>query len=201
MDSPQQEVLDLRPTLTTERLVLRPFQPSDAKAVQKLAGHELIAATTAGIPHPYPDGLAEVWISRHADSFTDGIDVHFAVALKATNELVGCVVIFGISLPNSKAELGYWIGVDYWGHGYCTEACHAALDYAFRVRGFNKISARHVDINPTSGKVMQKLGMRREGSMKKDVRKNGVFHDIEAYGILAEEFQSKTDGSPGVLDT
>jgi hypothetical protein len=53
------------PALETELLLLRPFELADAREVQRLAGDRAIADTTTSVPHPYEDGMAEEWISRH----------------------------------------------------------------------------------------------------------------------------------------
>jgi RimJ/RimL family protein N-acetyltransferase len=68
------------PTLTTERLILRPFTLQDAPAVKDLAGEREIAATTANIPHPYQDGMAEEWINTHQEAFDKGEGVTFSIA-------------------------------------------------------------------------------------------------------------------------
>ena len=77
------------PTLQTERLVLRAFSLNDAKEIQRQAGSPKIAATTLAIPHPYPDGAAEDWISRHQETFKNGHGADWAITLKSTNELIG----------------------------------------------------------------------------------------------------------------
>jgi hypothetical protein len=71
---------ETQPTLTTERLILRPFVPADAKAVQRLAGDRAIADTTERIPHPYEDGMAEAWIATHAQQFRERKGCTFAFA-------------------------------------------------------------------------------------------------------------------------
>jgi len=70
--------------LKTERLTLRPFVLSDAKDVQRLAGDRAVADTTANIPYPYKDGLAEAWIESHPRSLAEGKGVTFAVVLSET---------------------------------------------------------------------------------------------------------------------
>jgi len=71
-----------RPTLETERLVLRPFERGDAPRVQQLAGDRAIAATTLKVPDPYEDGLAEKWIATHTKRFEKGQEIVFAFALQ-----------------------------------------------------------------------------------------------------------------------
>jgi RimJ/RimL family protein N-acetyltransferase len=179
---------DSRPTLTTERLVLRPFQLIDANRVQTLAGNPKVAATTASIPHPYPDGAAEAWIGGHPDLFKKGVAVQFAIILKETNELIGCISLVGISKADAKAEIAYWIGFEYWNKGYCSEAAQEVVKYGFERMDLNKITSRHASINPASGRVMLNAGLKKEGVLRQEFRKDDQFLDIEVYGILREDF-------------
>lgn len=171
------------PTLETDRLFLRAFNLSDAKEVQRLAGDKKVAEVTATIPHPYPDGAAEEWIKNHQSNFNEGINICWAIELKEDRRLIGCVAL-GISKKHKKAEIGYWIGVDYWNKGFCSEAAKEAVNYAFTTLLLNKITSRHLSINPASGKVMQKIGMTQEGYLTQDFSRNGDFLDMVIYGLL-----------------
>jgi RimJ/RimL family protein N-acetyltransferase len=181
-----------RPTIETDRLLLRPFELSDAKDVQSLAGDRAIADTTLNIPHPYGDGMAEEWISTHQPKFEAGELSNFAIVLKTSGRLIG-----GIGLrivPRfERAELGYWIGRPYWKNGYCTEASRAVLQYSFSVLRLNRICAKHLSRNPASGRVMQKVGMVHEGRARQHVKKWDKFEDLELYGILREQWLGKSE--------
>jgi len=174
------------PRLQTERLVLRAFELTDASDVQQLAGDPDIALMTANIPHPYSDGLAEEWIAGHAAQFEAGELAPFAIALRGGGALIGSISL-GIDQRHDRAELGYWIGKPWWNHGYCTEAARTVLRYAFDVLGLNRIHAWHFRRNPASGRVMQKIGMRHEGSLPQHVKRDGRFEDLESYGILRQD--------------
>jgi RimJ/RimL family protein N-acetyltransferase len=110
-----------QPILKTERLLLRAFRLEDAPRVQELAGEREIAETTATIPHPYEDGVAEEWIATHAEAFKKGNGVTFAHELRPSGPIVGAIALW-IRKIHGWAELGYWIGRPYWNQGYCTEA-------------------------------------------------------------------------------
>jgi ribosomal-protein-alanine N-acetyltransferase len=178
------------PTLETGRLKLRPFALADAKRVQELAGDPDIAAPTLGIPHPYPDGAAEAWISTHAGGFDQGTLLDLSITLKPHGELIGAVGLSSIDKANARAELGYWIGKPYWNQGYCTEACRAIIEYGFCHLDLNRVQARHLPWNPASGRVMQKLGMTREGVQRQVVRRPDCFHDLVVYSLLRAEFDA-----------
>jgi len=178
------------PILKTQRLILRPFCLSDADEVQRQAGNPKVAATTATIPHPYPDGAAEEWISKHSEWFEKRLAVDWAIELQETKKLIGCISL-GINKIHNRAELGYWIGEENWGQGFCSEAANAAIHYAFKSLELNKITSRHMSENPSSGKVMIKAGMEKEGYLKQDFQKNGKFVDMIVYGLLKENFLSR----------
>jgi RimJ/RimL family protein N-acetyltransferase len=176
-----------QPRLETERLVLRSFSMDDAADVQRLAGAAEVALTTLNVPHPYEDGLAEDWISQHRAQFEAGQGVNYAVTLKETGELVGAMGLV-INERHNRAEMGYWIGVPYWNRGYGTEAARALVTYGFETLGLNRIHATHFTRNPASGRIMQKLGMHREGQMRQHVRKGDTYEDLVLYGLLRDEW-------------
>jgi RimJ/RimL family protein N-acetyltransferase len=177
------------PRLETERLVLRPFGNSDAAEVMRLAGERAIADTTANIPHPYKEGMAEEWISKHQETFDRDEGVAFAITRKHDDVLVGAISLMGME-KGHQAELGYWIGKPYWGHGYCTEAARAVLRYAFSDLALARVHASHFAQNPASGRVMQKIGMRHEGCRRQHVKKWDQMEDLDVYGILKPEWET-----------
>lgn len=182
------------PTIRTTRLILREFELSDAPDVQRLAGDYSVADTTQNVPHPYPDGAAEDWISTHGLAFEAGDSATFAVVLRQGDALVGTVGM-RFDLRSDSAEIGYWIGRAFWGHGYCTEAARALLQYAFGELNLNRVYASHLLRNPASGRVMQKLGMTREGLRREHAKKWGKYEDLVDYGILQREWRDRVQDS------
>jgi ribosomal-protein-alanine N-acetyltransferase len=179
-----------RPTIETERLVLRPFRLEDAPEVQRLCSAREIAAGTLTIPHPYPDGAGAAWIDSHAEAFERDKAVDLAIVLLADGALVGAIGL-ALERDQGRAELGYWIGVPYWRRGYATEAARSVLDYAFAEEGLNRVYAFHFTNNPASGRVLQKIGMTHEGTRRGHTLKWGEYLDSEAYAILRADWQAR----------
>ncbi len=92
-----------------------------------------------------------------------------------------------IESDHRHAELGYWIGVPYWGNGYATEAATAMVKYGFGTLGLHRIFAGHFTNNPASAGVLRKIGMRHEGCQRAHILKWGKFLDLEMYGMLASD--------------
>jgi RimJ/RimL family protein N-acetyltransferase len=171
------------PILRTDRLVLRPFTLDDAARVRALAGAREVYATTLNIPHPYDDGIAESWIRSHQPQFEIGQGVTLAVTLETDGLLIGAIGLL-IQTAHRRAELGYWLGVPYWNHGYCTEAARAIIGYGFDVLGLHKITSRYILGNDASERVMIKAGMRKEGELVDEILKDGCFHTLGVYGLI-----------------
>jgi [ribosomal protein S5]-alanine N-acetyltransferase len=173
-----------RPTLRTARLTLRPFTLDDAPAVQRLASAREVALNTLMVPHPYPEGAAEAWIGTHQDHFDRDRIVHFALD---DGEVIGAMALI-LKPDQDMGEIGYWTGVPFWNRGYTSEAAAEVVRYAFEERGLNRVFAAHFARNPASGKVLQKLGMQYEGTLRAHEKKWGEYMDVVFYGILREEW-------------
>ena len=172
-----------QPVLETERLLLRPFVRSDAAEVSRLAGDKRIADMAIEIPHPYPLDTAKAWIATHVEEYEAGHSAIYAVMLREPAIMIGAVALLDIALLDARAELGYWVGVDYWSQGYCTEASERLIRFAYDELGITRIVACCLARNPASMRVLAKLAMQPEGRLPQHVHKHGVFEDVLLYGL------------------
>ena len=172
-----------QPILNTQRLLLRPLQLSDALTVQSLAGDYRIAEMTESIPHPYEDGMAEGWIETLKPGWENRAQATYGVCQRENGELIGCCGLI-ITRKHRRASLGYWIGVEHWGNGYCTEAADELVKFGFSELGLHRIEALHLSKNPASGAVMRKIGMTHEATKHGYVLKEGRYEDMELYAVL-----------------
>ena len=171
--------------IETERLRLLTLRESDIAELVPLIGDHRVAATTLRIPHPF----AEEDAREYLNSPTKANELRLGIRLRASGEFIGGIGLHPCQ-EHKRAELGYWIGVRYWGQGYATEAARAVVKYGFEKAQLNRIFAAHFKHNPASGKVLQKIGMKYEGCMRQNILKWGDFVDVELYSILRPEFDS-----------
>lgn len=151
--------MDKQRPLESERLLFRELIAADAPHIQILASDKRVAEMTARILHPYPEGAAIEWIAKHESLRREYKEVNFAIILKSTQLIIGCI---GLVLnENRDAELGYWVGVEHWGNGYATEAVKSIILFSFNELGSASIKARVLSRNPASGKVLLKCGLQQ----------------------------------------
>jgi len=173
------------PTLETARLRIRPYTEADIPALLPLIGTREVAATTLRIAHPYTEQDARDFLvlANEPDK------IWLAITLRADARQIGGIGL-RLSEQHQHGELGYWLGVPYWGQGYATEASREMLRYGFEDLKLHRIFASHFKHNPASGRILQKLGMRYEGCQRQHLRKWDQFVDLELYGLLREEWQA-----------
>ena len=165
---------------------MRAYTEADIAELVPLIGAREVAATTGRIPHPYTEDDARKFLAQIE---ADG-EVRLAVTLRDGGRLIGGI---GLRLVEAhrNAELGYWLGVPYWGKGYATEASREMLRYGFEELKLHRIFASQFKHNPASGNVLRKIGMRHEGCQRQHIWKWDQFVDLELYGILREEWERR----------
>ena len=189
--SPKELVTKEYPTLQTARLFLRPFLISDAKDAQRLGGDAAVVDTLFRLNLCTP-GVAQEWIRHQHEHFEKGEWVNFAITDLERGLLMGSVGLdIDIDLQDHAAEIMYWIGKEYWGKGYATEAAYAVLNYGFKKLHLCRIYARYLARNPASGRVLEKIGMSHKGCLPKSLRKGKTLEDLNMMGITKDEFEGR----------
>jgi RimJ/RimL family protein N-acetyltransferase len=154
--------IEITPTLSTERLLLRGPVHADAARVAELANDLGVAAMTTSIPHPSALGDAEEFVGQAA-----GCDWETEPGFIIEHRNFGVVGAIGFKPgENGRSELGYWLGRQFWNRGYATEACRAVLDWARRDWRRKLVVAGHFADNPASGQVLCKAGFLYTGDVE-----------------------------------
>ncbi len=139
--------------IETPRLFLRPWQEADAPALYRYASDPRIGPCCGWEPHPNVEHSLEILRKILIDENT------WALTLKGSGEAIGSIAC--IASPNSQApgepEIGYWLGVPFWGRGYMPEAVTALLGKLFR-DGNSRVWCAHFDWNDRSRRVIEKCG-------------------------------------------
>ncbi|HAF34868.1 GNAT family N-acetyltransferase [Sphingobacterium sp. UBA7038] len=169
------------PQLVTERLILNAIDTTDIPQIVDYLQDKVYSDFTSNIPYPYRKEDAEYWLKLAEEAFANRKGFTFAIRNK-DKKLIGAI---GLQDEGSdKAELGYWIAIPYWNNGYVTEAAKAIIEFGFKELNFNKIFATYFPHNPASGKVMEKIGMKKEALLKQHLKKDGRYYDIPLYAIF-----------------
>ena len=168
---------------------LRDLTFEDASQIDAFASNIEVAQSTLTIPHPYPKDSAKEFIHFALDAQKNGNLVIYAIIEKETNQLIGIINLM-IQPIYKRGELGYWIAKEYWGKGYGTEAAKCLMQYGFEEMELHKIFARAFSSNVGSYKIMQKIGLQYEGTLKEHVCRDGQYHDLVVYGLLQKDFRN-----------
>ena len=140
--------------ISTERLTIKKLTGLDKARLIELIGDLRVSETLSNVPYPYTDEDAEYWMGIvHSSEFN-------------LNIFHDGLLIGGIGLTpqgDGCCELGYWLGFEYWGKGYATEACSALLDYTSAETCFRQVRANVYEDNSASSNVLEKVGFKQTG--------------------------------------
>jgi ribosomal-protein-alanine N-acetyltransferase len=165
---------------------MRPYTEADVAELVPLIGTREVAATTLRIPHPYTEQDARAFIA----GVLEPGKIWLAITLRSDGRQIGGIGL-RVEQQHQHAELGYWLGVPYWGKGYATEAGREVVRYGFQDLKMHRIFASHFGHNPASGKILVKLGMRHEGCQREHLRKWDQFVDSVLYGMSQQEWKGR----------
>ena len=174
--------------IRTSRLVLRSLERADLDQMLPLITRE-VAATTLRITHPYTRKDAEEYFDGMQSEIAKDKMLQMSIFVASSDEYCGSVGL-RIEREHGRAELGYWLGVPYWGQGYASEATQAVVAYGFGELGLNRIYATVFAGNTASCRVVGKAGLKYEGCMCQHVNKWGRFLDVEVYGLLVADWRN-----------
>ncbi|MES1990000.1 MAG: GNAT family N-acetyltransferase [Pseudomonadota bacterium] len=174
--------------LETPRLILRDFRKSDLKAVHAYSSLDEVARYLIWGPNtPAQSKQAiEGFLEDQRMKPREIFDV--AVTLKPKGEVIGGAGVRIVDRDNLTGEIGYTLHPDFWGFGFATEATRALLHAGFNDLGLQRIIAHCDQRNKASARVMERLGMRREGALRGSKIIHGQWRDEYLYAVLAEEF-------------
>lgn len=176
--------------IETERLILRRFELSDAKEMfDNYTSHEKVTAYLTWKPHKSVEDTKKYLTEVVLPAYQKLDCYRWAIVLKENGQVIG-VIDASLSVDkNKKAQLGWVIGDKYWGRGIMPEAGKAVLQYLFNI-GYERIEAIHFVDNKKSGRVMQKIGMKHEGTLRKfHIDANGKLIDCEMYSIIDSDLK------------
>ena len=176
--------------LSSSRYLLRPYQAADGDAVWKVISRPEIYATTNAIPKNFSRRRVDWWFAFLENTRRSGTGFEFGVFEKRTGEYLGNCGSVNVNPRQDSGVLTYFIHPQWWGCGVATEASAAVLDFAFHELGLMRVSGSCMTCNPASRRVMEKLGFQLEGTGRRELYKDGVFHNVYHLSLLAEEWRA-----------
>lgn len=173
--------------LETERLILRKFKIEDSeKMFDSWVTDSETTKYLSWKPHKDISETREIlnhWISNYENGY-----YNWVVELKDTHELIGNIAEVIKNKENNTVTLGYCYGSKYWNKGYASEALRCVIEYLLNNEGFYLVEAYHRSSNPASGKVMQKAGMKYDGTLReRKLNPDGTRADNIYYSIKKDE--------------
>ncbi|MGH2453956.1 MAG: GNAT family N-acetyltransferase [bacterium] len=184
------------PTLETERLTLRPLTLEDAADVFAYASEPEVARYVPWEPHRSQEDSRQ-FIAGTLERSARGGSNTWAIVERASGKVIGSIRMGEVHPVHARADIGYSLGRRYWNQGLTTEAVRAVLRFGFEEVGLNRIYAVCHVANAASERVMQKVGMTYEGTLRQVALIKGGYEDRKLYAILRREWRAQQQEAVG----
>jgi RimJ/RimL family protein N-acetyltransferase len=179
--------------------VLSPVEWGDRDAIVEHLQAREIWQNTLYIPYPYTEEDADAWLEeRIAHRREQPAEVTFALRTP-DGRLVGVIGADDLEVGTThRANIGYWLARPYWGRGLMTAAARRFVQYAFERLEVTRLTAEVFSWNEASARVLEKVGFRREGRLRRHREKDGRLVDVFYYGLLRDDVEEELrDAGPG----
>ena len=175
--------------ISTERLILREFGAHDWRAVLDYQRDRLYLRFYPWEDRSEADARAFVEMFRQWQAEQPRRRFQLAIVLREDGRMIGNCGLRRKFDNDWEADIGYELSPQHWGHGYATEAARAMVDFGFRELGLRRISSWCIADNIASARVLERLGFRQEGRLRRNEFFKGRWWDTLLYALLAEEWQ------------
>ena len=172
----------------TPRLIIREYTKRDIDDFLRVIRQPEIYPTTYGIPQSYSKLRAKWWFGVIKENRRHGYAYEYGVFLIDSGYYIGNVGLINIDRNHAHADISYYIDSGFMNNGFATEASLEMLRYGFDNLGLHKINGVCMSCNTASRRVMEKTGMKYEGTLRQDLYKDGIYYDIDRLSILKDEY-------------
>jgi RimJ/RimL family protein N-acetyltransferase len=173
--------------MVNERITLSAYQAADQAACVEYLNDQDIYARTLRIPSPYTAKDFENWLEIDRQAAREhGRLAHWAIRNEHEALIGGLGLVSGQAFEAHRAEVGYWLGKPYWGHGIMTSVVKRICEVAFAEFGLAKITAHIFLDNVASARVLEKCGFQQEGILRKHYIKDGSFLDSRLFALVKD---------------
>ena len=177
--------------LTTARLILRPFQSSDAEPLFAIFSEPKVMRYWSHAPWASVAQAQEL-IAKDQQALPAGGHIRLGMEIQGAGELIGMCTLFNLSAQCRRAEIGYGMSSLFWGQGYMHEALTALLEFGFGELDLNRVEADIDPRNTASARSLERLGFHKEGHLRERWIVDREVSDSSLYGLLRSEWTHRT---------
>ncbi|UOR12878.1 GNAT family N-acetyltransferase [Halobacillus amylolyticus] len=183
----------------TPRLLLRQLKYGDLGDVYDFCSNLNVARPMTWETNKTKEDTLK-FLDEVITGYKTGISGEWAIEMKKTGKVVGVVAFINWSNKHRCIEIGYFLAEDYWGQGIATESLKELIQYGFHDLSANRIEGRCDTDNIGSQKVLSKIGMTFEGTLRKNELIKGEFRDTQIFSLLSTDYNERSNLLKGWIE-